>query len=179
MKSNVVKRIMIVLMTVFLLGSLAGCVELESEPGKEDYEAVSSQGEKKEEQSFSLNETAVFKSLKITATEIKESSGESFFSPDDGKVYVGVKFVIENISDEEQTVSSLLLFDAYVDDVACDLSFTASAAFGSETVDGTIAAGKKLVGWYAMEVPSEWSSIELHVKSNWLSNATAKFVFGK
>ena len=30
---------------------------------------------------YSLNETAVFKELKVTATELKESDGDDFFTP--------------------------------------------------------------------------------------------------
>lgn len=176
MKKSMFKRAVAVLLAILLLASLTGC--LDSEPGKEA--GGTPQGNAgKEEQTFALNETAVFDTLKITATEIKESKGDTFFSPEDGKVFLGVKFTIENVSDEEQTVSSLLLFDAYADDVSCSISFTASAAFGSETVDGTIAAGKKLVGWYAVEVPKEWQTVELQVKANWLSNTAAKFVFTK
>ena len=72
-----------------------------------------------------------------------------------------------------------MLFDAYVDDVACDLSFTASAAFDGNSLDGTIAPGKKIIGWYAVEVPADWAELELDVKANWLSSSTAKFVFNK
>ena len=47
------------------------------------------------------------------------------------------------------------------------------------TLDGDIAAGKKLVGWYALEVPQDWHSIDLDVKSSWLSDSSARFVFKK
>ena len=176
MKKSMFKKVAAVLAAILLLASLTGC--LDSAPGKET-NGTPQGSTGKEEQTFALNETAVFDTLKITATEIKESKGDTFFSPEAGKVFLGVKFTIENISDTDQTVSSLLLFDAYADDVACSLSFTAGAAFGSETVDGTIAAGKKLVGWYSIEVPKEWKTVELQVKANWLSNASAKFIFTK
>ena len=177
------KKILALLLATVMLLSLSACLE-ESAPQKETYveEEADTNGEAKEEikeETFSLNETAVFENLKITALEIKESNGESFFTPESGKIFVGVKFEVENISSEEQTVSSLLLFDAYADDVKCDLSFTASSAFADGTLDGDIAAGKKLVGWYAVEIPADWSVFELNVKSDWLSSSTAKFVFNK
>ena len=176
------KKILAFVLAVGMILTLSACLE-ETAPQKETYETEEKKEEikeeVKEEVTFSLNETAVFENLKITALEIKESAGEQFFTPEAGKVFVGVKFNIENISSETQSVSSLLLFNGYVDDVKCEYSFNASCAFSDGTLDGEIAAGKKMVGWYALEVPSEWSNIELDVKSDWLSSNAAKFVFTK
>lgn len=175
------KKILALILAVAALFSLAACLE-ETTPQKETYEATQTEAENKKEpkeETFSLNETAVFETLKITALEMKESAGDGFFQPETGNVFVGVKFEIENVSDEEQSVSSLLLFDGYVDDVKSAYSFNASCAFSDGTLDGDIAVGKKLVGWYALEVPAEWSTIELEVKSDWLSSISAKFVFNK
>ena len=90
-----------------------------------------------------------------------------------------MKFTIENISGEDQSISSILLFDAYVDGVKCDYSFSAACSFLDGTLDGTITPGKKLVGWYAVEAPESWKELELQVRSNWLSNKRAEFVFAK
>lgn len=168
-------RILAILMAVVMMLSLTACID--SAPTKELIEATSSKTAK--EETFALNESAVFSNLKFTATEIKESQGDGFFVPENGNVFVGVKFTIENISNEEQTVSSLLLFEGYVDDIKCDFSLNASCAFDEGELDGSIAAGKKLVGWYALEVPKDWKEIELDVQSSWISNSAAKFVFTK
>ncbi len=134
---------------------------------------------KLEEQFWGLNETAEFKNLKITATDIQESNGSDFLGPQEGNTFIGVKFEIENISDETQSISSMLLFEAYADGIKCDYSFTANTAFDEGTLDGDLSAGKKMVGWYAIEIPEDWQSLELEVKANWLSDNTAKFVFEK
>lgn len=139
----------------------------------------SQKSETKTEETYSLNESAVFADLKFTATEIKESNGNGIFVPESDNVFVGVKFEIENISNEEQHISSLLLFEGYVDDVKVDYSLNAACDFNEGTLDGSIAPGKKLVGWYALEVPSDWKNIEINVLSTWLSNNPAKFVFTK
>lgn len=128
---------------------------------------------------FGLHETAAFRTIRVTAQELQESFGKSFYEAEDGKVFVGVKFTIENISEEDQSISSILLFDAYVDGVKCDYSFSAACSFSDGTLDGTITPGKKLVGWYAVEVPESWKELELQVRSNWLSNKRAEFVFTK
>ncbi len=167
---------------VALLMTLAfvGC-DTSDEPVKEkgDATVVSSSQTDTSEADYGLNDTAVFKNLKFTATEIKETSGTEYFKPESGKTFVGVKFTVENISDEAQTVSSLMLFSAYADDVKCEYSFSAACAFDEGTLDGEVSAGKKLVGWYAMEVPEDWSKIDLEVTSEWLSGSAAKFVFTK
>lgn len=185
------KRVIITLIAGILCVSLSAC-GLEAQPTKEvsssttgskaaGSKATESEATQtttaKENSTFGLNETAVFKELKFTATEIKEAKGTEYFKPDSGNVFVGVHFTVENVSDQEQTVSSILLFDGYVDDVKADYSFTAVCAFSNDQLDGTIAPGKKLTGWYALEVPKDWKTIELHVKSKWLSGSSAQFVF--
>ena len=174
------KKILSFLLVTFLCFALSAC-DIETSPQKEPYDDSSVKVQTSKQEDYQLNETAVFKNIKVTATEIKESNGSEFFGPDDGNIFVGVKFVIENISDESQSISSLLLFEPYADDVKCEYSITANTAsdFGSGTLDGEIAAGKRMEGWYAVEVPSSWSKIELDVKSSWLSGSSARFVFNK
>lgn len=174
------KKILCLLLCFCLFCGLAAC-SVEDTPTKEtnqNQESPTKATEAKDE-TFKLNETAVFKNLKITANELKESAGEDFFTPEDGNVFVGVKFTIENTSDEEQSISSLLSFTAYIDDVKCDYSISAATVFNEGTLDGSIAPGKKLVGWYSVEIPSDWESLEIDVKPDILSDNTAKFVLTK
>ena len=172
------KKFLCVTLCLVMLLSLPACVTNDP-PTKETNQNHEQQAPEKENTTFGLGETASFKDLKFTAMELKESDGDGFFTPAEGNTFVGVKFTIENISDEEQSVSSLLLFEAYADDIKCSYSFNAACAFSEGTLDGDVASGKKLVGWYAVEVPRNWSSIELEVQSSWLSNNSAKFVFSK
>lgn len=180
------KKVLMLFVGALLCVSLVGCSSYRESPKKEQASVeeksnVTSSTQEKE-LVFGLNETAAFSNLKFTATELKESEGDSngYFTPEDGHVFVGIKFTVENVSDEEQTISSILLFDGYVDDVKCEYSLNAQIAFDEGTIDGAVAAGKKLVGWYALEVPQDWSVIELDVKNNWLSSQKpAKFVFSK
>lgn len=130
----------------------------------------SSDSSNNEDQYFKLNETAVFPDLKITATEIKASEGDSLNTPDEGCYYVGVNFTIENISDEDQTISTLLLFTAYVDDIKTDEDIFAPSAFGSSNLGGTFSPGKKMQGYFAVEVKEGSKVLEIEVKDSWLSS---------
>ena len=170
------KKIFLLVLCLALSLTVIGC-SLDSPPKKEKNGTEVS--DEKGEMTFGLNEVAVFKNLKFTALEIKESSGSKYFAPEEGNTFVGVKFEIENTSEEEQSISTILLFDGYADDVKCDYSFSASCAFDEGTLDGTVAPGKKLVGWYAVELSEDWQQLELHVQSDFLSDKTAKFVFEK
>ncbi len=74
-----------------------------------------------------------------------------------------------------------MLFEAYIDDVKCDYSVNAACAFDEGTLDGAVSPGKKLVGWYAVEVPADWAELELQFKNEWLngSDESVTFVFAR
>lgn len=180
-RKNLLKLIISSILALFMMFAFVACSSYKK-PSKEVNGSDGETGVVKtapQNSDFSLNETAVFEDIKVTATEIKESKGTEYFKPESGKIFVGIKFTIENISDEDQNISSLLLFDSYADSVKLDYSFSASTAFSDGTIDGTVSAGKKLVGWYAVEVPKDWKKLELEVKSDWLSSSKATFVFKK
>ena len=159
------KKILAIFMVLVLTLSFVACT-IDDEPIK--VSGDNGQENEKVDEKLGLNGSAEFKNLKFTATEIKESTGSTYFTPEDGNVFVGIKFTIENVSNE-----------AYADDVKCDYSISASLAFDEGTLDGAIAPGKKLVGWYSLELPQDWSAIEVLVKGDWISDNSATFVFNK
>ncbi len=172
-----IKRVLVLGLIVVLALCITACDEgVEKEVTDSNGEVTTTQ-----DTTFGLNETAVFDNLKITATDLQESDGVEFFEAADGNVFVGVKFEIENVSDEDQNISSLLMFEAYNNDVACDYSLSGMMAFedGSTTLDGTIAPGKKLTGYYAVEISSEWNDLEIQVQPDIMDDTKASFVFSK
>lgn len=174
------KKILITLLALCMLSCAVSCGIDTDSPKKETADNSSAEvTEEVKDEVWGLNETAVFESLKVTALKLKESNGKSFFEPEKGNIFVGIKFEIENISAETQSISSLLLFDAYVDDVKCEYSISANMAFSEGTLDGSLTSGKKLIGWYSVEIPKNWKKLELEVKSEWLSSYKAIFAFEK
>lgn len=168
------RKVLYVILACILCVTCSACVA-EDTPSKEAGDATTTVAQS--DDTFGLNETAVFSDLKITARQIKVSTGKDFFEPEAGNVFVGIEFVIENISDEEVSVSSLLQFEGYVDDVKSDYSVSAACCFDDGTLDGSIAVGKKLVGWYALEVPQNWERIEVNFIPSLFSSNPAVFVF--
>jgi len=122
-----------------------------------------------EKSTYGLRESVQLTGMHISALNIKTSKGDDFFKPDIGKKFVGVQFQIENISKEDITVSTLLLFDIFIDDILSSYSLTANVVFGDGTLDGTIPPGKKLIGWIAVEAPQGAKIIEVQIKDDWLN----------
>ncbi len=185
-KVSVIGIIALVFIGIVLISIIATSGDTDQKPQKEASEGVSHAEnsaitEKQvKEDVYAIGDTAVFGKIKVTANTKKISSGTDFFKPESGKTFVGVEFTIENISDEDVNISSLLLFDAYADDTKCEYSLSAQCAMDSSnhTLDGSIAPGKKMTGWYAVEVPQSFKELELQVVQNWLSDSkdSAKFV---
>ena len=72
---------------------------------------------------------------------------------------------------------TILFFESYADDVKCGYSTSANIAFNEGSLDGTVAPGKKMVGYYAVEVPEDTKVLTLEVDDSWLGGAaTASFV---
>lgn len=125
---------------------------------------------------FKVGETVETKKIKAVISEVEKLNGSDFNKPADGNEFVLLHLTIENISDSEISVSSMLSFNSYVDDVTVNESLAAQIAKeGTSTVDGTIAAGKKLKGVLAYEVSKDWEEIEVHFTPNVWDNTAIKW----
>lgn len=123
---------------------------------------------------FRKGEIAELNDVRVTMTDFKESPGSEYNKPSDGNLFLMAEFKIENNSESEIAVSSLISFEAYADDYA--LEFSAATLFeGEKQIDGTIAAGKKMKGWIGWEVPEDYQNVEIHFTDNVWSSS--KFVF--
>ena len=128
---------------------------------------------------FEVGETAEIDDISITMISFTESSGTQFITPDEGKVFVLCEFNIENNSDEEISVSSLLSFEAYFDDYETDVNVSAMASSDKNQLDGSVAAGKKMAGVIGFEVPEDWSNLEISYKPNVFMDKKVTFVAEK
>jgi hypothetical protein len=179
-----------------VLACLAGCIADDDNPVRHDgaTPAVAapenpspdngegpSEPPSEQDDRFSLNETAVFRNISVTAEEIIINDGWkddewSIFTPSEGNIFVAVKLNIENTSSEDQRMSTILLFDAYADGVKLEYSFGAGSGLEG-TLEGNVSPGRRLVGYYGVEVSQNAQELELEVKSSWLSSGKAVFVF--
>ena len=133
-----------------------------------------------EKNEFYVGETAELKGVSVTLVNVTESTGSEFNTPTDGNVFVLCEFEIENNSDKEITVSSMMSFEAYCDDYTCTFSLTALMEKGNKNqLDGTVAAGKKFNGVIGYEVPADWSELEIRFTPDFWSGKDIVFVANK
>jgi len=128
---------------------------------------------------FEVGDTAEYRNVKVTLDSIVESNGSQFNSPSDGNIFLIATFIIENNTDSELAVSSMMSFDAYQDGYSTNLSLSALIATDGEQLDGTIAPGKKMKGSVGYEVPADYSEFEISYQSDLWSSKKFTFVYKK
>lgn len=117
---------------------------------------------------------------KITLLSAKEyssvGSGYSVEKPADGKVFLALFFEVENISGKDDYFN---YFDCkgYVDSYSVNLKIFLNKIDDISTLTGDIAAGKKLKGYLAWEVPKDWKEFEFNFDEGLFSDGTNKFIF--
>lgn len=126
--------------------------------------------------SFGLLETAKSNDVNVTMTDYEINYGSEWNYPSAGNVFVLAEFEIENNSNSDLAVSSVMSFDAYVDGYSTSLSLGALVENNDSQLDGTVAAGKRMRGWIGYEVPSNWNSLEIHFTADVWSGNKFKFV---
>lgn len=126
-----------------------------------------------------MGEKVELNDVTATLVSVSESDGGNYITPADGKVFVICEFEIENNSDKEISISSMLSFEAYVDDYSTTLSLTAVTSTGKTTLDGKVDAGKKMSGILGYEVDAGWQELEIQFTPDFWSGNEIKFVYAK
>ncbi|MBA7606386.1 hypothetical protein ES703_13534 [subsurface metagenome] len=110
---------------------------------------------------FEIGDTIKMGSLQFKVNSVRTSEGDEFFKPDESNVYLFVDITIENISNEEEHISSLLIFKIVdKDGRSYDMAIFADA---KGSVDGSLAAGRKMTGELSYEVPKNINEFELEI----------------
>lgn len=131
-----------------------------------------------EKSKFAVGDVVELNGVQVTLVEVTESTGVQFFEPDEGNVFLICEFEINNQSSKDINVSSIMSFDAYCDDYSVNTSIMAASAgkeSGKTTLDGTVAAGKKMNGIISYEVSSEWKTLEITYSPDYWGNKSMTF----
>lgn len=154
------KKLVLTTLLIFIL-AITGCsestidkVETESNnasnatPAKEE-EATPPPEPKEPEIRFLTGDTVKFDDLEITLNGVRTSKGDQYFKPKNAK-FLLVELTIENKGDKAANISTLLSMSLYdADSFKSDIAiFTDSKG----SLDGEIAAGRKLRGEVAFDV---------------------------
>lgn len=122
---------------------------------------------------YGVGESAANNGVTVTLVSVTESQGNNFFTPDEGKTFVLCEFEIENNSEKDIAVSSMLSFSAYVDNYSTGMSLSAISSSEKQQLDGAVAAGRKMNGVIGYEVDAGWSEIEVRFSDNvWFGEET-------
>ena len=190
MKNDKLKRknpALIAVSVIFIILAVTACSgkdepqKVETTTSTQNVETSATQAENETDaenkNTFSVGETAELKGVNVTFVGVTESSGSDFNTPTEGNVFAICEFEIENNSDKEITVSSMMSFEAYCDDYTCTLSFSALMEKGNKNqLDGTVAAGKKFNGVIGYEVPTDWQELEIIFTPDFWSGKDITFI---
>ena len=121
---------------------------------------------------FNVGDIVETKDLKITYYSAEEYvSDNQFIQPKEGNMYYRMEFEFENISDTDQTISSMLSWNCYADGYVINESY-----IGDDVFDATISPGKKSRGAIYYEVPIEAKEVELEYETDFWSEKKIIFV---
>ena len=84
---------------------------------------------------FHAGDIVELNDIKVTLVNVTENNGQNYMTPADGNVFVLCEFEIENNSSTEITVSSLVSFEAYIDDYSANMSLTATMSGDKSQLD--------------------------------------------
>ncbi len=178
-QGGILKWIVIVVVVIIIFSALAGGDD-DSDKGtdsnpKKTSEVQSTDGtEKNKEEStdntFKVGDVVETSNLKISFLSTSEHK-EEYLAPKDGYVYYRMEFEFENIGDSEETISSLMNWECYADSYAMEQAWV-----GDDTLDATIAPGKKAKGSVYYEVPKDAKEIILEYETNFFTEDKVVFV---
>lgn len=174
-KPGCLRTVLAVFLIFIGIGLIAGALSDDEGPVKvpSESQSVAQTTQPTEEPVFTVGDTATMDDIYVTLVEVHEYDGK-YLEPEEGNTFVAFELLIENKSDEDIVVSSLMCFEAYFDDFSKDISLGAETESGMNTLDGTVAAGKKMSGAIAYEVPNDWQTAELRFNPDW---GNKEFVF--
>lgn len=125
---------------------------------------------------YTVGETAEERDIKVTLISAEQSTGSRIMTPADGKIYVILEFEIENNSNTDISVSTLGSFEAYCDDYSASIDLGATLLdHNKDTLDGSVAAGKKMNGVIGYEVPADFKTLEVKFTPSLWSNRAITF----
>lgn len=128
------------------------------------------ENKKAETKIFKVGDVVQLNDFKITVNKVYTVKSDDFAKPKDGNEFVAIDCTVENISDKEQVVSSIVMFKVVdKDGRACEYSLTGQTAANAGQLDGNIGPGRKLTGVYVVEVPKGTTGLELEFNSSLLT----------
>ncbi|AVQ46018.1 DUF4352 domain-containing protein [Clostridium botulinum] len=118
---------------------------------------------------FKIGDVVKLKDFKVTVNKLYKVKGDELSQPQPGNEFIAVDCSVENISDEQQAVSSVMMFKVVdKDGRECEESIGGLTAAKAGQMDGEIGPGRKITGVYVVEVPKGTTGLELEFNGSLL-----------
>lgn len=132
---------------------------------------------------YGPQEKAELDEVNIELINVMERSESSeMFELEEGYEYLLIEFEIENKSEEELAISTVMNFSTWCDDELCGISVLALAlgrSVGKPQLDCYLASGESISGVIGYEVPQDWERITVVYKHDIFGGENATFVVEK
>lgn len=177
-KGSCLKIVLIVLAALMVLIVLIGIIG-----GGEDKPVAEKTGEMEQEleqtaeeeasDSFSIGDIVETDYMRITFVSADQYIEENeFMQPKEGYEYWRFEFNFENISDTDQTVSSMMDWECYADNQNVDQTWLVD----DNGLDATLSPGRTTQGAVYFEIPEDAESIEIEYSVNLWTDERVVFV---
>ena len=118
---------------------------------------------------FKIGDVVKLKDFKVTVNKLYKVNGDELSQPQPGNEFIAVDCSVENISNEQQAVSSVMMFKVVdKDGRECEESIGGLTAAKAGQMDGEIGPGRKITGVYVVEVPKGTTGLELEFNGSLL-----------
>ncbi|APF28568.1 MULTISPECIES: DUF4352 domain-containing protein [Clostridium] len=118
---------------------------------------------------FKIGDVVKLKDFKVTVNKLYKVKGDELSQPQPGNEFIAVDCSVENISNEQQAVSSVMMFKVVdKDGRECEESIGGLTAAKAGQMDGEIGPGRKITGVYVVEVPKGTTGLELEFNGSLL-----------
>lgn len=164
-------KILTVLIVLIILGAIGGAAGSNSPKKVGENKSATTSTQKSESkpktQTFKIGDVVQLKDYKVTVNKVRTGNGAEGMEPEQGKQYFYVDCTIENTSDKEKDISSVLMFKVQDSDGrSCDQSIPGDQ---NGQLDGKVSPGQKLSGEYVVKIPQGKTGLRLVFDSSVLS----------
>ncbi|MGN1383252.1 MAG: DUF5067 domain-containing protein [Eubacterium sp.] len=177
-KHPVLGSIILVLSIILIIGSCSSAgspQKVGSSAGSSSSDNLSNDFSNK----FEVGDKVELNNIVVTLKKVSENRGGNYMTPSSGKVFIVCEFEIENNSSKDIVISSLMSFEAYVDDYTTEMNLSAMLSTGKQQLDGTVAAGKKMSGVIGYEADPGWEEIEIRFTPDFWAGKDIIFAYKK
>lgn len=170
--------VLLVLGVFIFIGSFGSSMSKDKNPEKvgevqTESQDQNSQTEEPVSNTFNVGDVVETDNFRITYESTGEyKSDNEFLQPKDGCVYWEFKFKFENISDTDQSVSTMMDWECYTDNSKADQTWIVD----DNGLDGKLSAGREAEGAVYFEVPEDAENIELEYDINFWQSDKIIFV---